>query len=329
MSILEREQLFCARIRGYSAIQMDRRRTLVHHHQHSHNIVLLTDPSFWDKVRRLESRAESGILHIDKKLPFDPITLLYYLLMSEIVEIRRTITSKEPMYEGGPHSWSKCRLIRSEERDEITLREDTGAWTEGVSEKIDIGRLLELEQEGRRHEIIALLSEVSAKMNTGILARLVEFVSYTSPQQVGVLGDNIMSTFHYRNGVASAESHVDGELTEIPEYIFHSINGFKYIMWGFVPGNRRRGVEYIDCSTIAISLRYWEVFVEPWLHLPTLLLTRPNPKIMEEVIAYWSVTVGYVVDPPYLQNVIINQILTKDWNDDVWIDAHALLSDAV
>lgn len=46
---------------------------------------------------------ESGILQIDKKLPVDPITLLYYLLMSEIVEVQRMETSKKPMYEGGPH----------------------------------------------------------------------------------------------------------------------------------------------------------------------------------------------------------------------------------
>lgn len=115
----------------------------------------------------------------------------------------------------------------------------------------------------------------------------------------------------------------------IPRTVFHSINGFKYAMWNFNRGDRIRGVNHLNYSVIAISLPYWEVYVEPWFHLPTLLLTRPNPKITEEVLAYWSVAAGYEVDLSSLQNVIVNQILTEHWNDDVWIDAYALLSDAV
>ena len=77
-----------------------------------------------------------------------------------------------------------------------------------------------------------------------------------------------------------------------------------------------------------MALPYWEMYVEPWLHLPNLLLNRPNAKITEEVLAYWSVVAEYEVSLASLERAIRRVILSRDWNDDVWIDAQLLLSDA-
>ena len=113
-------------------VHLDKRKNPPHPRR---DIVLLTDPFFWDKVRRLVGRADSsGVLEVKRRrLPFDTITLLYYLLISDTTEIVHSAVSRNPTYEGGPQYSVNWWIVRSEDRNEITLREDRGAHTEGKS----------------------------------------------------------------------------------------------------------------------------------------------------------------------------------------------------
>ena len=189
--------------------------------------------------------------------------------------------------------------------------------------------------------MIPFLRSVAVGMNTDILNRLIEFESYSSPPQVGVLGEGITSVFSYHLGVPRVESwlpatevhRIQSAIEDLPPYLFHSIDGLKYIFQGFYRGGDgyKKGVlvaGYIGCRVGVVALPYWEMYVEPWLHLPNLLLNRPNAKITEEVLAYWSVVAEYEVSLASLERAIRRVILSRDWNDDVWIDAQLLLSDA-
>lgn len=82
----------------------------------------------------------------------------------------------------------------------------------------------------------------------------------------------------------------------------------------------------VNCKVVTVDLAYWEMYVEPWLHLPHLLLNRPNPKMATEILAYWSNLTGFNLKLETLEKVIIGWILADKWDDTVWIGAHLLLT---
>ena len=233
-----------------------------------------------------------------------------------------------------------------------TQRRRGDYYPEGVRKRFHIGNLDQMiltEEENRPHDIVRFLQEALKDNDDSLIKRLSimcqPYSLYTMRSdklaQLGVVnGDSL--TLVYLADQASATLdvfiaslstlalEVAAEL--LPKYLFVSQGSLKFICYDFVLDAKnfieKRGEITIGAraTCTVVSLSYWEIYVEPWLHLPYLLLKRPNPKMTQEILAYWSDVAGFDILLESLERVIIGNILVAHWDDDVWIPAHELLS---
>jgi len=74
----------------------------------------------------------------------------------------------------------------------------------------------------------------------------------------------------------------------------------------------------------AVSLSYWETYVDPWFDVP-IILNRPNARRTDEILAFWSDVAGKHVTLQNLEQTIIDAIVSGAWDDEIWIPVQELL----
>ena len=297
-------------------------------------------------------------------LPFDVPALLYYLIFSPLVravslrgggvevtiEDERVVVSlPERVYR------TKAYATRAYERGMSKGRDERDADTFNHMEIEDIDEIVRAEEESRPHDVLRLLSRI-IDTEGQLRRRLYQaclfpslLYQYDAVDTNKILGtvDSKSLELRYSKGIPESTARADLKmyarsvdvdaldklLSQLPAYVFLSVGSLKFICWGFSLDDEKISgslttelVVSIKSTCKAISLSYWEVYVEPWLHLPHLLLNRPNPKLTGKALDYWSDIAGFDIRLETLERVIIASILVDRWDDDVWIGAHQLLS---
>lgn len=214
-----------------------------------------------------------------------------------------------------------------------------------------IADIITAEEEQRPHDVLVLLTKfldqhrnVLRSFN-GMCRFLSVSVYYdaTETNKMLNIADGKSLSLLYSNGEAKASLDLfmrsvdftafDNLSRQLPKHVFISAGTLKFVCWDFfldgpekAQGSLREMWIEATPKCKAISLSYLEVYVEPWLHLPHLLLNRPNPKMTSRVLEYWGDIAGFDIRLETLERVIIASILVDRWDDDIWMGAHSLLT---
>jgi len=337
---------------------------------HSEEVLMLTDPFFWEKAEYITRQASNGTLYLREQLPFDAVTLVYYLLFCpsverifsptgdpRIAELREVLASNKDI--SGSLREARISLHAPADNISVTSLSDTTATIRSYIGGVDIPQKIRFDdiraanEAGRLHEVFRLLSERTKMITIGAI-KFVSFLKYTSPvieldfNVSGVIARAICNWFigpgawvtiniktpillEGAEGFRRATKLVD---SFVPKHFFLSSGPFKFVckvthLSEKYVRKSSEGSEIgarANTTDKAINLSYWETYMEPWLHLPALL-QKSNAKIADRVLSYWSNVAKRVLQLDTLKAAITEAILEDEWNDDVWIDAHDLLTD--
>lgn len=337
------------------------------------DMILLTDPYFWSKVKDIDEQGNGTIylrprdrrqIHRQHGLPFDRATLIYYLMFSPSIRAVQEVDREKSQ---------RLRVYTLGEEATLVIANEIGR---EVVHSFPLANIMRAEEENRPHDVLFLLCEEIRRLeddhpySVRTIDSLIAFKSYylsggeERRKVLQIPGMNAETHLTYEDDVARcrveivaplhSELPVSGEEDRViaviqrslPVHLFFSSGSLKFICWDFFVDDQSVSyIEYYDgelneadpprvlnvylkATCLGISLAYWEVYVEPWLHLPHLLLNRPNPRLTSEILRYWSDVAGFDIRLETLERVIIASILVDRWDDDVWTHAQSLLTGA-
>ena len=160
-------------------------------------VLMLTDPFFWEKAEYITKQAFNGTLYLRERLPFDAVTLVYYLLFCptvdrifspsgnpRVTELREILSNNEEVF----RALRSARLLLTTPPDNIAVTSisDSTATTRSYVNDVDIPQNIRFDdvkaanEAGQLHEVFRLLSERAGMIAIGAY-KFISFLKYASP----------------------------------------------------------------------------------------------------------------------------------------------------
>jgi len=290
----------------------------------SEDLILMTDPNFWEKAKQVDKLAVDGVLQ--EPVPFDLSTLLYYLIFSPKVKGIENLSTKEKVVFTTiiSETEKEARYVYTspnKTRNGWILFNNYGLFENKHGTYEDRDHLKDQITNGSDKEFLKSRLKYPKKQIFDLHDRP-EIKAICGPDLDGFClkypsGNSEARLKIYFNSYSSNPRDIRDiyQGQALPIYLFLNVGSFKIICREFHAKRKQeeRDVFIMTATTTSISLAYWNEYVEPWLHLPEV--------IPEEVVECWTENVGTFTD---LQKTIIQVILVPCWDDALWLGAKKL-----